>query len=186
MPLIQPYHGAHVITQPFGHIGFSAEPAGSLLSDAHGPKEARFGRVAGWAYATHLHKGVDVAMSVGTPLYAPQAGTVVAHAIYTHDAQGHPYAQPELELSLQVRPGTIIVLAHLSAFVGAVGAKVRQGDLVAKSGQGGNSTGPHLHWELGIGSSAQGWRYEYGWTRWNVTRMLAGGDLANLPAIQPA
>ena len=186
MPLILPYHGVHPITQPFGAVGYPAEPRGWLVSDTHGPLRTRHTWLAGGVYHDHVHKGVDVGMPVGTPLYAPQAGIVVAHATYTLSATGVPLPTPEHDLYLQVRPGTIIVLGHLSAFVGAVGAHVRQGDLIAKSGSSGNSTGGHLHWEVGIGPTTQGWHYEYGWTHWNPTRMLTGGDLANLPAIQPA
>jgi murein DD-endopeptidase MepM/ murein hydrolase activator NlpD len=87
-----------------------------------------------------FHHGVDVALPVGTPLTAPADGVVVHknktasagyNLILRHEGTWHT-----VYYHLQ-KP------SHL-----AVGDKVKAGQIVAKSGNTGQSTGPHLHWEL--------------------------------------
>ena len=89
--------------------------------------------------ASTYHKGVDWAVSTGTPVYASSGGTVVkaswgsgyGNVVYINHPDGK-----------QTRYG------HLSKILVTVGQKVKQGDLIAKSGNTGVSTGPHLHFEI--------------------------------------
>jgi murein DD-endopeptidase MepM/ murein hydrolase activator NlpD len=86
-----------------------------------------------------LHKGVDVASPVGTPVYAPADGVV----IFTGDKSGF---------------GNFIMIAHGYGVVSRYGhnaqnlvqsgQKVRRGDQIATVGESGRTTGPHLHYEV--------------------------------------
>ena len=89
----------------------------------------RFGR---------MHEGVDIAVSVGTPILATMRGRVVQAGNY--GAWGNM-------VMLQNGPWEIIV-AHLSAIDVKLGQTVAEGNVVGKSGNTGNSTGPHVHYEI--------------------------------------
>ena len=87
-----------------------------------------------------FHHGVDVALPVGTQLTAPADG-VVAHKGKSVSG-GHT-------LILKHDNNLHTVYYHLqSGSPLAVGQKVSTGDPIAKSGNTGASTGPHLHFEL--------------------------------------
>ena len=88
-----------------------------------------------------FHTGVDYAGTVGTPIVAPAAGTIV------------------FSDTLELRGGTVIVdhglgvmsgYYHLSEILVKVGEQVEAGQIIARGGNTGLSTGPHLHWELRI------------------------------------
>lgn len=91
------------------------------------------------AAANANHKGVDWATPTGTPVYASSAGTVTragwlgtyGYVVFIDHPDGR-----------QTR------YAHLSRVQVSVGQKVKQGDRIALSGNTGNSTGPHLHFEM--------------------------------------
>lgn len=94
--------------------------------------------------ASTYHKGVDWAVPTGTAVYASCGGTVAkagwgsgyGYVIYINHADGR-----------QTRYG------HLSKVLVKAGQTVKQGDRIALSGNTGNSTGPHLHFEILIGGS---------------------------------
>lgn len=83
------------------------------------------------------HNGIDYGMPVGTEIVAPHSGKVL-EAYF--DATGYGlYLKIENE-----KEGS--VLAHLSEHFVSIGTDVMEGQLIAKSGNTGFSTGPHLHW----------------------------------------
>lgn len=84
-----------------------------------------------------FHKGVDIAMPVGTPLYAVDNGVVTN--MENPGGYGH-------YLMLETPYGSF-VYGHLSEFAVKSGSKVIAGQLIAKSGNSGHSSGPHLHFE---------------------------------------
>ncbi|MFF2531594.1 peptidoglycan DD-metalloendopeptidase family protein [Brevibacillus sp. NPDC058079] len=85
-----------------------------------------------------FHKGVDVAVPIGTPLYAIADGTV--------EAAG-PASGFGLWVVIRLDDGAKTVYGHIDSYTVKVGDKVKQGKLVAFSGNRGKSTGPHLHFE---------------------------------------
>ena len=107
------------------------------VSSGFGPRRAP--RTAGGRRGSSVHKGIDIRMPTGTPFKAAKDGTVVfagrsggygnlaviRHADGTYTKYGH--AQ-----SLNVRPGQ----------------QVRAGEEIGKVGSTGNSSGPHLHFEV--------------------------------------
>ncbi|MFM7702102.1 MAG: peptidoglycan DD-metalloendopeptidase family protein, partial [Alphaproteobacteria bacterium] len=88
-----------------------------------------------------MHKGVDFAASIGTPILAAGSGTIVYMA--RKGGYGN-YVQIKHNGDYSTAYG------HASRFNKKFknGSKVKQGDVVAYVGNTGRSTGPHLHFEL--------------------------------------
>ena len=86
-----------------------------------------------------LHSGVDLAADYGTNVLAVADGTVLDCSYDT--AYGYI-------LTLAHKDGVQTQYAHLSEFLVKAGDAVRQGQIIAKTGGSGWSTGPHLH--LGV------------------------------------
>ncbi|MBQ8605377.1 MAG: peptidoglycan DD-metalloendopeptidase family protein [Clostridia bacterium] len=93
------------------------------------------------------HSGVDLTMSgaYGKPVYASASGTV----IYAGWSGGYGKT-----VRIKHSGGYTTVYAHMSSINVSVGDSVYQGQQVGRIGSTGNSTGPHLHFELRINGSA--------------------------------
>lgn len=110
--------------------GKLASPLSSLrITSGFGP---RWGR-------THL--GVDFGMNQGSPIFAAGSGTVV----FT----GYSGSYGNL-VKIDHGEGLMTCYAHCSEITAVQGQTVKTGDTVAKVGSTGNSTGPHLHFEVRI------------------------------------
>lgn len=86
-----------------------------------------------------LHNGIDIAAEEGTPVVAVKSGRVTE--IRTSATYGRL-------LKYKTTDGYEVMYAHLSAVLAEKGEKITQGQIVAKSGNTGLSTGPHLHYSL--------------------------------------
>lgn len=85
-----------------------------------------------------FHKGIDIGVPMGTPLYSLRDGVV----IFSGTMSGYGRV-------IMVDHGNIVSLyAHNSSLVKGVGQTVKGGQLIAYSGNSGLSTGPHLHFEV--------------------------------------
>ncbi|MDQ3719881.1 MAG: peptidoglycan DD-metalloendopeptidase family protein [Actinomycetota bacterium] len=91
-----------------------------------------------------LHAGVDIAAPIGTPIRAADSGRV-AIAGPTGGYGNYTCIQHGGNLST--------CYAHQSRIGVSVGASVRQGQVIGAVGNTGNSTGPHLHFEVRVGGS---------------------------------
>lgn len=89
------------------------------------------------------HSGTDFETPIGTPIYA-MANGVVSHAAY---AGGYGN-----RIDIQHEGGILSRYAHLNSMGVRVGQKVQRGQEIAKSGDTGVGTGPHLHLDLFKGS----------------------------------
>lgn len=114
------------------------------------PVNGRF--TSGYGYRTHpiygtgrMHYGVDFANSVGTPVVSAADGVVSYAAPFstygnvvmvTHNIDGQTFTS---------------LYAHLSSIGVSVGQSVSKGQQVGRLGNTGNSTGPHLHFEIHVG-----------------------------------
>ena len=87
-----------------------------------------------------LHAGIDFAMPEGTPIHAAAAGTVVKAG----DA-GDGYGN---SVFIDHGNGYLTHYAHQSRHAVSVGDKVSVGEVIGYEGSTGDSTGPHLHFEV--------------------------------------
>lgn len=89
------------------------------------------------------HDGLDIAGKIGTPIYAAQAGTVTRAQCGWNGGYG---------CYIIVDHGNRLstLYGHNSVLYVQVGAAVNQGDTIALMGSTGNSTGPHVHFEVRI------------------------------------
>jgi murein DD-endopeptidase len=96
-------------------------------------------RTAPTTGASTYHNGIDLAAPIGTAVYAPASGTV--NSLYTNSEGGK-------QLLMKHDTGFISGFAHLASYAVAIGQSVRKGQLIAYTGNTGNTTGPHLHFSL--------------------------------------
>lgn len=91
---------------------------------------------------THKHGGVDVAMGVGTPIYARADGTIVKTVQQgNNDPAGN-------RVRINFGDGSYDNYFHLQRFnMNLRSNEVKAGDIIGYSGNTGRSSGPHLHWE---------------------------------------
>ena len=90
---------------------------------------------------TAFHSGLDIGVPVGTTIKAADGGTVVKAA--WDNSYGY-------YVLIRHDNGTETLYAHNSSLLVKTGAKVYQGQAIAKSGATGNVTGPHCHFEIRI------------------------------------
>lgn len=91
------------------------------------------------AGASTNHKGIDFAAATGTPIYAAAAGTVIS-AGYAGNAGNM--------LVINHGNGLLTYYMHCSKIYVSAGQTVSRGQNVATVGTTGNSTGPHLHFQV--------------------------------------
>jgi murein DD-endopeptidase MepM/ murein hydrolase activator NlpD len=103
-------------------------PARGVLSSGYG---WRWGR---------MHRGIDIAAPIGTPVHAAAAG-VVEFSAWNSGGYGNM-------IDIRHPDGTVTRYAHLSRSLVRAGQQVEQGDQIALVGSTGYSTGPHLHFEV--------------------------------------
>ena len=123
-----------------GSSGTGAPSASGFIWPVNGPVVSGFGMRWG-----RMHEGIDIAASSGTPVHAAAAGTVI-HA-------GWLGGYGNLVV-VDHGNGLSTAYAHASAILVAVGQNVAQGETVSLVGSTGNSTGPHLHFEVRVNGSA--------------------------------
>ncbi|GIU95233.1 MAG: hypothetical protein KatS3mg012_1690 [Gaiellaceae bacterium] len=92
-----------------------------------------------------MHEGIDISASTGTPIRAAAAGTV----IWSGWRGGYGNA-----VIIDHGGGLSTVYAHASALIARQGQRVAQGEVIALVGSTGNSSGPHLHFEVRINGAA--------------------------------
>jgi len=123
------------------NFGNSEKPFGSGLSGSGWiwPTKGTFSSGYGWRWG-RMHKGIDMANNVGTPIVAAKSGRVTFSG---WDDGGYGY-----KVMVQHEDGSQSLYAHNSRLAVKVGQTVEQGELVSYMGSTGRSTGPHLHFEI--------------------------------------
>ncbi|MGA8942212.1 MAG: peptidoglycan DD-metalloendopeptidase family protein [Thermoactinomyces sp.] len=117
------------------------------------PTTAR--KTSGYGYRVHpiygttkLHAGVDYAGPVGTPIMAAADGVVVA----SHASSGYGWL---ITIYHGQYKGEPFFTRYAHSYPGQVkvqpGEEVEEGQVISGIGNNGNSTGPHLHFEVRIG-----------------------------------
>ena len=103
------------------------------------PAQGVFTSGYGWRWG-RMHKGIDVAGPVGTPIVASAPG-VVSYAGYNDGGFGYL-------VEIDHADGSMTRYAHNSRILVSSGQQVAQGQQVSEMGSTGFSTGPHLHFEI--------------------------------------
>lgn len=93
------------------------------------------------------HSGTDFGVPEGTPVRASKSGTVIKRRELTTSYGKY--------LFIDHGDGLVTIYAHNSQLLVSEGQHVTAGQIIAKSGNTGNSTGPHCHWELRVNGVAQ-------------------------------
>jgi len=94
------------------------------------------------------HGGVDYPVSVGTTVYAAQDGKVVPNNWGKAFGQQVIVDQQAIGAGPTRIAGGWAIYAHLSKVLVQPGQEVKKGDKIGLSGNTGNSSGPHLHYEV--------------------------------------
>lgn len=90
---------------------------------------------------TEFHKGIDMSAAMGTPVYATKAGVCSVPGM--HSSYGN-------YVTIDHGEGLTSRYAHMSSVVVADGQVVEAGEIIGFVGSTGNSSGPHLHFEIRI------------------------------------
>ncbi len=102
---------------------------------------SRFGKRGGG-----FHSGIDYQASEGTPIYAVEIGVVVFSG-------SNIWGYGDTVILRHVG-GFASLYAHASVLAVEVGQRVEKGQFLAYSGETGNASGPHLHFEIRDGARA--------------------------------
>lgn len=123
----------------------SSSAAGSTVSSKGFIRPVKTGSITATMYYSSgkYHGAVDFGVSVGTPVYAAADGIVVTSTWGGSDSYGY-------YIKIKHYNGLYTLYAHGSSLVVSVGQEVKQGQLIMYSGNTGNSTGPHLHFEVRV------------------------------------
>ena len=142
------FHQWIVPTIPRGKAGVAATVLGPGACDTSEGGYYGSGTFI-WPTGTHFisgndyaswHLGIDIGASQGSPVYASDSGMVV-YSGWSNQGYGNM-------IMIDHGNGYQTLYGHLSVLEVSCGQGVLQGGLIALSGSTGNSTGPHLHFEV--------------------------------------
>ncbi|MBW2042124.1 MAG: M23 family metallopeptidase [Deltaproteobacteria bacterium] len=113
------------------------------------PTQGRISSRYGWRKSPfsgrrEFHQGVDIAVYQGAPVTAPADGTI--------KSAGRNGGLGKM-LVIDHGHGVVTRYGHLSKILKKPGDRVKRGDVVARVGSTGRSTGPHLHYEVLVGGA---------------------------------
>ena len=103
-------------------------PAKGTITSGYGMRRGR------------MHKGIDIAAPIGTPILAAAGGEVIS-AGWNSGGFGNL-------VKIKHPDGNMTLYAHNHRILVAQGQEVRQGQQIAEMGSTGRSSGPHLHFEI--------------------------------------
>ena len=133
-------HDRSIREEAWAHVEPRQLWGGAFARPTEGPVSSPFGKYREYSSGVKSHHlGLDLSNETGTPVYAANDGVVlVADPLYimgNHVVVFHGQ-------------GVASAYSHLSAIEVKRGDRVRKGQLVGLMGSTGQSTGPHLHWEV--------------------------------------
>ena len=113
----------------------SAPPLKGYIWPTKGVLTSRYG----WRWG-RMHKGIDIAAPIGTPVLAAAPGFVL-RAGWNYGGYGNL-------VDIQHADGSVTRYAHNKRLLVQLGQPVEQGQQISEMGSTGYSTGPHLHFEV--------------------------------------
>lgn len=120
-----------------GLLGYPVEKV--VFSQGYG--KTSFARTSKFYGTSGFHNGLDFSTPVGSKVLAAADGKVVATGNNGRYAYGR-------WIAVDHGNGIVTMYGHLSSIVKSKGSTVKKGDTIAKSGNTGNSTGPHVHFTV--------------------------------------
>lgn len=122
------------------------------------PAEFRYGAKTTRAAESGIHTGLDLLADYGSPVYALGAGEVIwsGYGIESYLGPDNPYGVAvTIKHDSRLNDQSVYsIYAHLSVTHVESGDRVKQGDQVGEIGLTGNTSGPHLHLEVRLGSDS--------------------------------
>lgn len=113
----------------------STEICAATVPDGGGMVSSEYGENRGG----YTHGGIDCPDEIGSPIKAAQSGVVI---------DAGPASGFGQWVRVQHEDGTVGVYGHMETITVSVGQRVNAGDVIATVGNRGESTGPHLHFEI--------------------------------------
>jgi murein DD-endopeptidase MepM/ murein hydrolase activator NlpD len=126
--------------QPAGSFAAGPVSGSGLIWPVHGPVTSEFGPRWGG-----FHPGIDIAPPFGTPIHAAKAGVVILAG----------WVSGYGNYTLIDHGGLVTGYGHQSRLAVTQGQTVTQGQVIGYEGSTGNSTGPHVHFEVRINGQVQ-------------------------------
>lgn len=117
----------------------------TVLANQRLPVEGVVTSLVGWRVdpfgsgKSIYHKGIDIAVPVGTPVRAMRTGRVVHAGLHG----GHGFT-----VIIEHENGDRSLFGHNSSVLVKRGEQIPEGAVIALSGNSGRSTGPHVHYEI--------------------------------------
>ena len=110
----------------------------SFIKPVTGVVTSNYGKREETEVVSANHQGIDIGTNEGTAIYASMEGVVTVAS-----------SEGEYGKHIDIMNGDVLTrYAHCSKLLVEVGQKVEQGEKIAEVGSTGNSTGPHLHFEI--------------------------------------
>lgn len=136
---MQPTPSSRLDLPPLAAVGTYLPEPGEIFDGYIWPAQGVFTSGFGMRWG-RMHKGIDIAAPIGTPIFAAATG-VITYARWNSGGYGNL-------VEIEHPDGSITRYAHNSRILVSEGQQVTQGQLIAELGSTGNSTGPHLHFEI--------------------------------------
>lgn len=131
--------------QGSGSAGY-AQGTGTFSWPVNGEITSPYGYRIHPIWGTRIyHSGIDIGVDEGTPVHAADGGTVIAAEWYG----GYGYA-----VVIDHGNGLSTLYGHNSELAVSAGQTVSKGQVIAYAGSTGNSTGPHVHFEVRVNGDA--------------------------------
>lgn len=120
--------------------GFAWPSDCTYITSAYGWRDSPFGNgTSTW------HTGIDIGAAYGTPIYASKSGTVTTAGMSSTGYGNY--------VVINHGDGSSTLYGHMSYYIVSSGQTVSQGQVIGYVGSTGNSTGPHLHFNIYINGS---------------------------------
>lgn len=132
-------------TPPVGGLPFDSKYADRITSGVGT-------RASPGGFGSTNHKGTDIAMPSGSPIYAPADGRIMFAGWDSKSKNGKEKKGYGQYVMVQGADGQTHLMGHLSSIKVRTGDTVKAGQLLGSSGETGGATGPHLHYEIRQGA----------------------------------
>ena len=125
--------------KPFGFSSVEKDSAGNIINKSANSAKLEGTQAPAEKDQMQFHKGVDIAAPMGTDVYCAAQGKV----IFAGQKSGYGNC-----VIIEHGNGLATLYGHLSKILVDANQQVKIGDVIAKVGSTGRSTGPHLHYEV--------------------------------------